>query len=57
MLGSDGLRRFRLLQTDAVNAVTERLSAAHGSIYQQFGDRGRAACREDLAFHQAARGG
>ena len=50
-LGSEGLRTFRLLQTDAVNAVTERLYAAHGSIYAQFGDRGRAACREDLAFH------
>jgi MerR family transcriptional regulator, light-induced transcriptional regulator len=50
-LGSDGLRRFRLLQTDAVNAVTERLYATHGSLYEHFGDRGRAACREDLAFH------
>jgi methanogenic corrinoid protein MtbC1 len=50
-LGSEGLRRFRLLQTEAVNAVTERLYAAHGSIYEQFGSRGRTACREDLAFH------
>ena len=51
MLGSEGLRRFRLLQIEAVSAVTERLYATHGSIYEQFGQRGRAACREDLAFH------
>ena len=50
-LGSEGLQRFRLLQNEAVNAVTERLYATHGSIYEQFGTRGRAACREDLAFH------
>ena len=49
-LGSEGLRRFRLLQTEAVNTVTERLYAAHGSIYEQFGSRGRTACREDLSL-------
>ena len=50
-LGPDGLQRFRLLQVDAVSAVTERFYAIHGSAYEQLGQRGRMACREDLAFH------
>ena len=50
-LGPDGLQRFRLLQADAVSAVTERFYAIHGSAYEQLGQRGRMACREDLAFH------
>ena len=50
-LGAEGLQRFRLLQNDAVGAVTARLYASHGQIYEQFGPRGRVACREDLAFH------
>ncbi|HEY2616889.1 MAG TPA: cobalamin-dependent protein [Acetobacteraceae bacterium] len=50
-LGPDGLRRFRLLQADAVSAVTERFYAIHGSAYEQLGQRGRTSCREDLAFH------
>ncbi len=50
-LGSKGLQRFRLLRNDAVGAVTARLYATHGQIYEQFGPRGRVACREDLAFH------
>jgi methanogenic corrinoid protein MtbC1 len=36
---------------DAVAAVTERLYDAHGSVYAQFGPRGREVCREDLSFH------
>jgi methanogenic corrinoid protein MtbC1 len=50
-LGAEGLWQFRLLRNDAANAVTERLYALHGSFYNQFGLRGRTACREDLAFH------
>src|SRR5580692_2240931 len=50
-LGPDGLQRFRLLQADAVSAVTERFYALHGSAYEQLGQRGRMACREDLVFH------
>lgn len=50
-LGAEGLQRFRLLQNDAVGAVTARLYATHGQVYEQFGPRGRVACREDLAFH------
>jgi MerR family transcriptional regulator, light-induced transcriptional regulator len=50
-LGSDGLRHFQLLKTDAVRAVTERFYEAHGSNYEDFGARGRESCREDLAYH------
>lgn len=45
------LRRFLDLQGDAVNAVTERFYATHGSAYARFGPAGRKSCREDLAFH------
>jgi MerR family transcriptional regulator, light-induced transcriptional regulator len=51
VLGPEGLQRFQMLQADAVNAVTERFYASHGSAYAQSGPRGRDACREDLAFH------
>ncbi len=50
-LGAEGLQKYRLLRNDAVGAVTARLYASHGQIYEQFGPRGRVACREDLAFH------
>lgn len=50
-LRSEGLQRFRSLQPDAIAAVTERLYDAHGSLYAQFGQHGRDACHEDLAFH------
>lgn len=50
-LGADGLQRFHTLGPDAVSAVTERFYSTLGSVYAQFGPRGRDACREDLAFH------
>ncbi len=50
-LDTRGLQRFTALQGDAVSAVTERFYATHGSAYAEFGERGREACREDLAFH------
>lgn len=50
-LDTKGLQRFKALQADAVSAVTERFYATHGSAYAEFGERGREACREDLAFH------
>ena len=50
-LDANGLLHFQGLQTEAVNAVTARFYAAHGSIYERFGQRGQEACREDLAFH------
>jgi methanogenic corrinoid protein MtbC1 len=50
-LGPAGMQRFLELQPEAVRAVTERFYATHGSAYERFGPRGRAACREDLNFH------
>lgn len=47
----EGLQRFRLLKADAAAAVTERLYGLHDTTYAPFGQRGREACREDLAFH------
>lgn len=51
LLNAEGLKRFQGLQTAAVMAVTERFYTSHGSTYERFGQRGRDACREDLAFH------
>ncbi len=51
VLSPEGLKRFAALEADAVRAVTDRFYSAHGSAYQRFGERGRAACSEDLAFH------
>jgi methanogenic corrinoid protein MtbC1 len=39
------------LRAEAIGVVTERFYAKHGSVYAQYGPRGREACREDLAFH------
>lgn len=50
-LAAAGLRRFQELRADAIAEVTRRFYATHGSIYAQFGERAREACREDLAFH------
>jgi MerR family transcriptional regulator, light-induced transcriptional regulator len=50
-LDFDGLLRFQALQSQAVDAVSQRLYLAHGAAYARFGPRGREACREDLAFH------
>jgi MerR family transcriptional regulator, light-induced transcriptional regulator len=50
-LGAAGLRRYQELRAEAINAVTERFHTSHGAVYAQFGERGREACREDLAFH------
>lgn len=51
LLRPEGLRRFRSLESDAIAAVTDQLYDAHGSVYAQFGPRGREACHDDLAFH------
>jgi MerR family transcriptional regulator, light-induced transcriptional regulator len=51
-LEREGLRRFQLLRADAASVVTDRFYAALGSAYDEFGTRGHAACREDLAFHR-----
>jgi methanogenic corrinoid protein MtbC1 len=51
VLSPCGLRHFAALRTEAVDAVTARFYAEHASIYAQWGDAGRDACREDLGFH------
>ncbi len=51
LLRPEGLQRFRSLESDAIAAVTDQLYNEHGSVYAQFGPRGREACRDDLAFH------
>jgi len=50
-LSAEAILSFRALQADAVSAVSDRFFAVHGSDYERFGQRGREACREDLAFH------
>ncbi len=46
-----GLHQFLELRRDAVDAVTARFLAEHGSAYAALGPRAREACREDLDFH------
>ena len=50
-MGTIGLQRFEELRTEAIDAVTERFYTSHATAYAEFGQRGRAACREDLGFH------
>lgn len=50
-LDAGGMQRFRALQVAAVQHVGDRFYTTHGSAYERFGERGREACREDLAFH------
>ena len=50
-LGEEGLRQFHTLELDAVSAVTQRFFSELDSVYAKFGQRGRDACREDIAFH------
>jgi len=50
-MDTKGLQQFNALQADAVGAVAKRFYETHGSAYARFGERGRTACREDLAFH------
>jgi methanogenic corrinoid protein MtbC1 len=50
-LSAEGLSRFEALRLEAIGAVTERFFSSHGGTYAQFGQKGRDACRDDLAFH------
>jgi methanogenic corrinoid protein MtbC1 len=50
-LDAEGLTRFRALRQAAIDAVTQRFYAEQGGIYERFGQAGRDACREDLAYH------
>lgn len=51
VLSAAGLQHFHQLREEAISVVTERFYSTHNSIYAQFGQRGREACRDDLAFH------
>ena len=51
VLGAEGIKRFQALRAEAIEAVTGRFYADHASVYARFGQKGRDACREDLAFH------
>jgi hypothetical protein len=42
---------FDSLRSDAIDAVSGRFYAEHAQVYEEFGERGRQACREDLAYH------
>jgi len=44
----EGLRRFLSLQDEAVEAVVGRFDQTSPASYGTFGERGRAACREDI---------
>ena len=50
-LSPSGLLRFQELRSEAINTVTERFYRNNAADYAHFGQRGREACREDLAFH------
>ncbi len=47
----EGLRRFLSLNGEAVDAVVGRFDQSSSTSYGRFGDRGRAACREDIIYH------
>jgi methanogenic corrinoid protein MtbC1 len=51
VLTPEGLRRFRILERNAITAVTERIFAAPDSIYARVGPDAQEDCQDDLAFH------
>lgn len=50
-LSTAGLARFCQLRHQAIDAVTARFHATYPTEYAHFGERGRAACRDDIGFH------
>ena len=49
-LTAESLSAWSALRGAAVDAVTRRFYETHAAEYARFGERGRAACREDLEF-------
>jgi methanogenic corrinoid protein MtbC1 len=47
----EGVRRFLSLHDEAVEAVVGRFYQTSPATYETFGERGRAACREDISYH------
>lgn len=50
-LGAVGLQRFLSLREAAISVLVERFYLEQAASYVRFGDAGRDACKEDLAFH------
>ncbi|MEO8755957.1 MAG: cobalamin-dependent protein [Casimicrobiaceae bacterium] len=48
---ADGIQSMRRARESAVQQAAELFYAKHGKAYERFGDAGRKACRDDLAFH------
>lgn len=47
----EGLRGFLALRDTAADFVAGRFATEQGATYAAFGQRGRDACREDMAYH------
>ncbi len=47
----EGLRRFVALNREAVDTVVGRFDQFPSTSIAMFGERGRAACREDIGYH------
>ncbi len=47
----EGLRCFLSLHDEAVETVVDRFYLTVPAFYGTFGERGRAACREDIGYH------
>jgi methanogenic corrinoid protein MtbC1 len=50
-LSPQGMRTLRAVRDEAVRDAMDAFYAVHGPAYERFGDAGRTACREDMAFH------
>jgi methanogenic corrinoid protein MtbC1 len=50
-MSAAGLRNVRSRRDKALQEAMEAFYAVHGPAYERFGDAGRRACGEDLAFH------
>jgi len=50
-ISSAALLRIAQLKNETIDHVVGRLYALHGPVYERFGEAGRSACREDIAFH------
>jgi len=51
VLNEKSLSEFDFLCNDAINEITNKLNAAETSILEEYKEKNRKACREDIAFH------
>ena len=47
----EALQRFLSLKDEAAAATVARFDATYPEFYRRFGQRGRAACRQDIEYH------